>query len=287
MTWNAHSSGDSVPEADSAGRPRIHRPILTTGLVQFKWGVMSGSSGRLTLLGMTARETVNRVAQQLREEFALLEPGARVPSEHALAERFHLGRGVIHGVLADFERRGLVRRERGAGTRWLGLDEQSHYSHPLPSFRDAVRVSGHEPGYRLIAVDSRRAVKSEQELLDLPANSLVWRVQRILSIDDVPVGFATSVLPLRALPRWPAEFESHGSIYETLLRRYGVASTRGWNRKRRIDAPDFVGTALSLDEPVPFRLAESLNVASDGRPVEYARSFMRADRFGLDALRAH
>lgn len=233
---------------------------------------------------MTADVTATEIAHQLHEEFRHLDIGARVPSEQALADRFELGRGIIHSIMGGFERRGLVRRERGAGTRWIGRDEYADDARSVPSFSSAVRAAGRTPGYRVVSVGSHRAVKSEQELLGLHANSLVWRVQRVLCIDDAPVGFATSVLPFRRLPAWPGEFDAYGSIFDTLSRRYGVASSRRWKRNRRVGVPAFVGRALGLAGPVPLRLAESLNVTPDGTPIEFARSYMRADRLGLDAL---
>lgn len=233
---------------------------------------------------MRVGETTSRVAQQLQDELRVLPVGERVPSEQALADRFHVGRGVIHGILTGFERRGFVRRDRGAGTRWLGFGEFADASGSLPSFRATVRANGHEAGFRGVDVRPRRAVKGECDLLEIPANSLVWKVQRVFTINDVPVGFATSVLPFRAFPALPSELDSYGSIYETLRRRYGLTVRRAWKQQRAVNPPAFVGEALLLENPVPFRFVESLNRDTDGSSVEYARSFMRNDRYVVDAL---
>ena len=239
-------------------------------------------------MAMPALLTTSAIAADLRAEWSRLPGGSRLPSDRAIAERYDVGRGVAAGIMADLEREGVVRRQRGAGSFWLGIAE-SVAPVTTASFTLNMRRAGVTPGFTMMAHETRRVAATERELLQLPANSLVWRIQRIFTVDDVAVGVATSVLPARDLTALPSEMEHYGSLFETLRRRYHVEPVRTWKRRRPTEAPRFVGEALGLRNPISFHLEESLNSSPEGTPIEYARTYMRADALSTDALirRAH
>lgn len=226
---------------------------------------------------------VAAAAAELRSEWERLPAGSRLPSDRALADRLGMGRGVIGRLMADLAREGLVRRQRGAGTFWLGVAEEIAPT-SIPSFSATMQRSGVVAGFRLISQETRRVTSTEREYLRLPANSTVWRIQRVFTVDDIPVGVATSVLPVRDLQRLPGELLSYGSLYDTLTRRYRVDPVRTWKRRRAIESPRFVADALGLRGPVPARFEESLNGSVDGGPIEYARTFFRGDHLSPERL---
>ncbi|MDD5706324.1 MAG: substrate-binding domain-containing protein [Kiritimatiellae bacterium] len=66
------------------------------------------------------------IASSLREEIATrYEPGELLPSENALAERFHVNRLTLRQAVELLERDGLVRRERGRGRGTVVLDRNA------------------------------------------------------------------------------------------------------------------------------------------------------------------
>lgn len=223
------------------------------------------------------------IAAVLRSEWDPLPAGSRLPSDRALADRFGIGHGVVARAMADLARQGLVRRRRGAGTFWIGSVEEIAPT-TLPSFSAWMVRRGVTPGWRLIGHEARRVASTERAYLELRANSVVWQVRRVFTLDDVPVGVGTSVLPAKDLVGLPAELASYGSLFETLTRRYGLQPTRSWKRTRRAEAPLFVSEALGVRDPVPTRLEESLNRSTDGRPLEYARTFLRDDHLSPESL---
>lgn len=233
---------------------------------------------------MSEQPTTAAIVATLVEEWRALPSPARLPSDRILAERFAVGRGVIARLMADLERQGLVRRQRGAGSFWLGAAQHVAPTTP-PSFAHAMRAAGLTPGSVLLGQEVRRVATTEREHLGLAPNSMVWRIQRLLTVEDIPVGVATSVLPARDLTGLAGELESYGSLFETLRRRYHRDPVRVWKRRRAVpEIPRFVGEAFGLRDPIAARLEESLNRASDGTPIEYARTFMRADALSTDAL---
>lgn len=56
------------------------------------------------------------IAEELADELADQPTGTRVPSEHELVDRFGVGRSAARAAIEELERRGMVRRVKGAGT---------------------------------------------------------------------------------------------------------------------------------------------------------------------------
>lgn len=224
---------------------------------------------------MGDHESVSAIVICLREEWRLLPAGTRLPSDRELAERHAVGRGVIAGVMNSLQRQGFVRRRSGAGTYWLGEGEALADS--IPSFSHWARTGGGNPGWQLVGQEADRVAALEREYLRLPKSTRVWRIRRVFTLNGIPAGFATSVLPVRDTPALPVELDLYGSIFQTFRRRYRVDVVREWHRRRSADAPDFALRALGLRAPTPFELEESVNRAADGAPVEYARTFLRRD----------
>ncbi|MFB9840207.1 GntR family transcriptional regulator, partial [Actinoallomurus acaciae] len=65
---------------------------------------------------MTSAQRYLEMADVLEAELAHVPVGARVPSEHTLAERFAVSRPATRAALHELERRLPVRRVQGAGT---------------------------------------------------------------------------------------------------------------------------------------------------------------------------
>ncbi|MER6979924.1 GntR family transcriptional regulator [Streptomyces carpinensis] len=236
---------------------------------------------------MTAPTTAS-IAELLCAEWSGLPPRTRLPSDRALAERFDVGHGVIGRIMADLERQGLVRRQRGSGSFWLG-DMVSVAVTTPPSFAHLIRNAGLTPGSTLLSVETRRVATTERKHLRLSPNTAVWCIRRLLTVERIPVGVATSVLPARDLKALPAELESYGSLFDTLDRRYHRPVVRAWKRQRPVELPRFVGEVFGLQTPISVELQESLNRVVDGAPIEYARTYMRTDALNPHALirRAH
>jgi len=241
----------------------------------------------INIADMTAPTTAS-IAEMLCAQWSGLPPRTRLPSDRALAERFDVGHGAIGQIMADLERQGLVRRQRGSGSFWLGDMVSVAVTSP-PSFSHAMRKAGLTPGSIVLSVETRRVATTERKHLRLPPNTAVWCVRRVFTLEHIPVGVATSVLPARDLTALPTGLESYGSLFDTLSRRYHRPVVRAWKRQRPVELPRFVGEAFGPETPDSVELQESLNRVVDSTPIEYARTYMRTDALNPDALirRAH
>src|SRR5262245_13114672 len=104
-------------------------------------------------------DTERAKGEQLREILEAmireLPPGARLPSERSIAERFQVARMTVRQEVNELASRGLVRRVMGAGT-FVAEPRLSHGT-ATGSFSHDMRERGLRPGARVISVRERPA----------------------------------------------------------------------------------------------------------------------------------
>jgi DNA-binding GntR family transcriptional regulator len=229
------------------------------------------------LLVMTSTQRYLEMADILEAELAHVPVGAQVPSEHVLADRFHVSRPAARAALQELERRLLVRRVQGVGTFRRRRVEYVISARFPPSFSETIRMAGAEPGARLISCGVRRAVETERSRLGLATGASVWAVERVFSVNGEVAAYATSVLPRRPLLNLDRELGDEVSLHKVLRRRYGLTVVRSRYRISLDVPPAGIAEHLTGGSRGPAWLAESVNRAVGGPYVEYARTYLRPD----------
>lgn len=109
-------------------------------------------------------------------------PGSVLPGEHALAEAHGVSRATVRAALSLLERKGIVERKRGAGTRVLPPRESEGYGQSVRSIEELIHYAR---GTHRIVRSTRRIV-ADQELantLGIAAGTR-WLLIRSLRIDS-------------------------------------------------------------------------------------------------------
>ncbi len=127
-----------------------------------------------------------QIAAHLRAEVARgdYSPGARIPSEHELAERFGVGRPTLRQATEVLVREGVLERRKGSGTYVAGR----------PSEVDLLSAVGTLEPFRRIGLALDTAIVTEPKLIRFegdaghPLNKrAVYRIRRQGSIWREPV----------------------------------------------------------------------------------------------------
>ncbi|APE44506.1 phosphonate metabolism transcriptional regulator PhnF [Sulfitobacter alexandrii] len=207
-------------------------------------------------------------------------PGDKLPTEAALAARFGVNRHTVRHALAALAERGVVHARRGAGV----FVTQVPTDYPIGKrvrFHQNLSSAGRVPTKRLLAMQTRAASPTERTLLDLEEGAEVHVVEGLSLADDLPVAVFTSVFPAARLPDLPAHLGAVGSVTEA-LRRSGVPDyTRASTRLKAKLATATQALHLQVREGAPVLFSTSVNVDSEGRPVEFGSTWFAGDRITL------
>jgi GntR family transcriptional regulator len=214
---------------------------------------------------------------QARWERAML-PGDRLPSEKELCDTFSVSRATIQQALQLFEQEGVIRRDQGRGTFYVGPAQRMEQE-PSQLLETALRDrAGTET--RLLRKSVEMPPARIAQRLGLAREDRVVMLERLGLVEGAPIVFVYSYLPLEA-GRKIYDVDEHlkrMTLAALLNDLYGyrIASVRQTIAARLSD-PSFAAE-LGIDVGVPVLEGERTYYGEDGRPVFCALSYYRGDR---------
>jgi GntR family transcriptional regulator len=206
-----------------------------------------------------------------------LKPGDRLPPERELAKRYGCSLITVRRALTELAREQRIERTRGRGTFVLHPRLELDFG-GNQSFTDEMQMRGLDPATRLVEARSESAGESVAIALDLEIGSPTLYLERLRLAGGEPLLLEQVHLPAERFPGLLASDLEHNSLYDVMTERYGVRIVRA----REAIEPVLLRAreAHLLDEASgrPALLIEGIAFAADGRPVEFARSYVRGDR---------
>ncbi|MET0836921.1 MAG: GntR family transcriptional regulator [Thermoleophilaceae bacterium] len=209
-----------------------------------------------------------------------LPPGAALPSERELADRYGLARMTVRNEVERLTAEGLVYRLHGRGT--FVAEPRVAQAGAFSSFTEDMVARGHVPGSIVRARETVEADGFLAAALELAPGDPVFRLDRVRTADGRPMAIEQVYLPL---PRFEGieqvEF-AQASLFDLLGKRFGVSLQAGQQRvvAVRIEGED--APLLGVAEGEPGLRFHTVARDGEGVPVYYAVSLYRGDRYEID-----
>lgn len=204
--------------------------------------------------------------------------GARLPSEHALSERYGIGRPTVRQATELLVRRGMLERRRGAGTfvtqQPATLDVFS-MAGTLAAFREeGVRVRT-----RLLRRPVTRAIPDDG---DNPfAGRRAHVLARLSSTDRGAALLEESYLDAELFGALPALPRDGGSLAQLVGEHYGLSPSGGRQELLVASVRGARARTLGLPDAAPVLLARRYLDFPQGKDAIYAELYHRTDRVVL------
>jgi GntR family transcriptional regulator len=208
---------------------------------------------------------------------ATLEPGAPLPSERELAARYGVARMTVRTELDRLVAEGSAYRLQGRGT--FVAEPRVTQAMALSSFTEDMRARGHEPGSEVLGCGLVAADGAASGRLELADGAAVVRVHRVRTADGEPLAVEEAFLPAGRFAGLEEADLAHGSLFELLESRYGVRMTAADQRVVAVAIDGDDAALLGVDAGTPGLLFHTVARDGEGRPVFYAWSLYRGDRY--------
>ncbi|WP_412504671.1 phosphonate metabolism transcriptional regulator PhnF [Roseovarius sp. SYSU LYC5161] len=232
-------------------------------------------SGRGTPLWKT-------ICDSLREDIAerRYDVGAKLPTEAQLAGRFGVNRHTVRHAIKHLVAEGIVRTRRGSGV-FVTSQPTDYAIGKRVRFHENIRAVGQKPGREALQIETRTSAESEARALQIAPGAPVCVYRGLSLADAMPIALFVSVFPVQRLPEIESALRAQDSVTRA-LEQVGVHDyTRVSTRLTAVVADAAQALHLQLREGAPLLRSTSLNADTDGRPVEYGRTWFAGDRVTL------
>lgn len=210
-------------------------------------------------------------------ESGAFQPGSKLPSESELSQRFAVNRHTVRRALSTMAEEGLIRVEQGRGS----FVEEHILDYLIGARTRFSEIVGNQARSLVGRVLSSEVIQAGPDLaryLDIKEGAACYRVDTLRQADDRPITFASHHFPYARFPELPDKLKGELSISQALA-SFGCADYR--RRTTRVIArlPD-ANEAVSLQQPRsrPILVTESVNVDTEGKPVEFGIARFASDR---------
>ena len=224
----------------------------------------------------------SRIANELAEAIGqgVYAPGARLPSEHRLAQQFGVNRHTIRRSLASLVQRGLVHASQGRGTFVESfavdfvLGKRTRHRHSLTH-------AGLRGGLQVLRSASVLAGPDEAQALQVPEGSALLFLQVLGEGAGQPLHVSERYFPLPRFANLEEVVQATGSITQAFAQHGVTDYLRQESRiSARLPAKD-VAEVLAQSLSRPALLVTSVNVDTEGVPIEFSKAWFSGDRVTL------
>lgn len=220
-----------------------------------------------------------QVCADLRRRIDSGSFAAGFPGELTLTEEYEVSRHTIREALRVLRGEGVLRSQRGRPT----IVEPTVYRQSLgtlSSLFDSVAAQGATPRSDVLrlATTVNASVCTE---LGLPESTELIVLERLRYADDQPIAHDISWLPADIARPLIERDLSRAALYAE-LQTLGVAIDGGAERVTAERAPRHIADLLGLAADAPVLYLER-RATSNGQPIEWRETHVRADRFSLEA----
>lgn len=202
--------------------------------------------------------------------------GERLPSERDLAERFNVSRMTLRQAITMLVEEGVLERKVGSGT-YVASTRVQEKMRGTTSFTEIVHSQGKSPSTKLISYQKKLASKTERQRLQLGANDLVIRMERIRYADNVPLVFEVASIPEKLIRNFnKTDITNH--FFKTLaVNGYEIGKSQQTIYAKT--ASDRVAEYLEVAKGHAILALTQVSYFTDGQAFEYVRSQYVGDRF--------
>lgn len=223
-----------------------------------------------------------QVKNQLVAELRNIPLGRPIPPERVLADEFAVARSTIRKAIAELTAEGRLLRTHGKGT----FVTEPQQVQPLPlsmtSYTEYMRGHGRVPSSRLLELLTVPADEELASRLAVRPGSRVLRIGRLRLADGIPVMAEATHLSLVRFPGLRKYVTPEASLHQILAARFGVELPTAEKSLETVLAGPDEARLLDAQVAQPMLLIRRQSFDAHGRPVEWARSILRGDRYKFE-----
>ncbi len=230
---------------------------------------------------VTSRQLVVTTAIANDVASGRLQPGDRLESERALAERLGVSRVTVRNALRVLAQDGLIVSAPGRG-HFVAPEGFGEPPNRLMGFTELGRMLGLTVSTRVISAETRPASYDEATTLRMVPGAPLFDLERLRFLDGLPVVVDRSRLSLGRVPDI-ADVDFSGASLFDYLGSVGSPVAKSDFEIQAIPADTHHADLLDVDTGHPLLMVGDSGVTADGEPIYLGVAVYRGERYRFRA----
>jgi GntR family transcriptional regulator len=205
------------------------------------------------------------------------KPGAAIPPEWKLAERFEVAIGTVRKAVDELVVENILIRQQGRGTFVAAHNRARLMFH----FFHIVRDDGTKqtPDVEMLSFKAGRADEEEAQHLAIAVGAKVFRIRNVLKLAGEPIIFDAIVISQARFPKLTAaQFKNRpNTIYHLYQNAFGITVVRSAERLRARLADAESAGVLQTAPLAPLLEIRRVALTFNDAPVEFRRSLVNTE----------
>jgi GntR family transcriptional regulator len=224
-----------------------------------------------------------QLAEQIREQIQTgeLEPGAQLPSERELSERFEISRMTVRQAVGYLVQQGMLVAQKGIGT-FVADPKLTYDALHLLGFTEEVMRQGGTATSRVLEQAVVPPPVGVASRLDLKPDETTVRIVRLRLSENTPLLLETIFVPTLLCPGLEHENLATQSLYAILEQQYGLHLKRARQIVEATTANHYESELFGIEPGMAMILLEGVTYDHQERPVEFFKAIYRGDRFKFE-----
>ena len=216
------------------------------------------------------------------------QPGEQLPSQADLAAQLGISRPTLREALLNLEQDGIIIRKHGVGTFIApGYGERLETGlERLESVLHLASRQGMQPECTALEVESAPADKEGAASLQVPVDTEVTHVRRVITVEGNPVAYMLDVVPSSVLA--PSEIDETfaGSVLDLLRQKRKPVLAQAVADIIALNAKPPLLEKLSVKRGQAILLLEEILLDEEGTIVGFSRNFFVPQFFRFHVVRS-
>ena len=229
---------------------------------------------------MTEKETTPpyyRLKRSLLSHISELPPGAALPTERALSNKYGFSRTTVRRALQDLLIEGRITRHQGRGT--FVAEPKVAQVLSLTGYTEDMAARGMSPSSKVLSVDRIVDDIEAAGALCLPPTEPILRISRLRLADGNPMAIEAAHLSYERFGRISRMITESTSLYTLLENEFGVRLQYADETIETSAASPEDAKLLLSDVGGPILMLSRSSYDADDNVIEFVRSRYRGDRF--------
>jgi len=209
-------------------------------------------------------------------------PGSLLPSERALAEELGVSRTTLRHALNELAVAGFLEPAPQRGW-FVARAYISEGPNVLVSFSESAAARGLTPGSRIVSAEVQPCSFEMADVLGVPPASEVVVVERIRTLDGLPVALQSLSLNHRLVPNLHRTLHDDMSLYGLLADQYGLIPLRCDYTLQADSASAQVAALLDIAPEAPVLVGHEITIDTQDRVITAGRMVYRGDAYRFTA----